>query len=75
MATPQAVRKGLGKVYCKVDASYAPVEIGDLLTTSHTLGHAMKADDPLEAFGPVISKSLQPLAEGRGLIPIQVALQ
>src|SRR5205814_1286420 len=35
----------LGKVYCKVDAGYAPVEVGDLLTTSPTRGHAMKATD------------------------------
>lgn len=65
----------LGKVYCKVDASYAPVKVGDLLTTSPTPGHAMKAGDPLKAFGAVIGKSLRPLAEGRGLIPILVALQ
>jgi hypothetical protein len=36
----------LGKVYCKVDARYAPVEIGDSLTSSPTPGHAMKAEDP-----------------------------
>jgi hypothetical protein len=35
----------VGKVYCKVDASYAPIESGDLLTTSPTCGHAMKAVD------------------------------
>ena len=33
----------VGKVYCKVNAQYAPVEVGDLLTTSPTLGHAMRA--------------------------------
>jgi hypothetical protein len=65
----------VGKVYCKVDAQYAPIEVGDLLTTSTTLGHAMKADDPLRAFGAVIGKALHPLKEGTGLIPIIVALQ
>ena len=65
----------LGKVYCKVDASYAPIEVGDLLTTSPTPGHAMKADDPLKAFGAVIGKALRPLAQGQGLIPILIALQ
>ncbi len=64
-----------GKVYCKVDAGYSPVETGDLLTTSPTAGHAMRADDPLMAFGAVIGKALRPLREGRGLIPILVALQ
>lgn len=65
----------LGKVYCKVDASYAPIAIGDLLTTAPTPGHAMKASDPLQAFGAIIGKALRPLAEGQGLIPILVALQ
>lgn len=65
----------LGKVYCKVDASHASIEVGDLLTTSDTVGHAMKAADPLKAFGAVIGKALRPLREGQGLIPILIALQ
>lgn len=65
----------MGKVYCKVDAQYAPIEVGDLLTTSPTPGHAMKATDPLKAFGTIIGKALRPLAAGKGLIPILVALQ
>ncbi len=65
----------LGKVYCKVDASYAAIEVGDLLTTSPTPGHAMKADDPAQAFGAVIGKALRPLKEGQGLIPVLIALQ
>lgn len=65
----------LGKVFCKVDASHAPVKVGDLLTTSDVLGHAMKAADPARAFGAVIGKALRPLKEGQGLIPILVALQ
>lgn len=64
-----------GKVYCKVDAQYSPIEVGDLLTTSDTPGHAMKADDPTKAFGAVIGKALYPLADGQGLIPILIALQ
>jgi hypothetical protein len=65
----------LGKVYCKVDARYAPVGLGDLLTTSCTPGHAMKAVDSSKAFGAVIGKALRPLEAGQGLIPILVALQ
>ena len=65
----------LGKVYCKADAQYSPIEIGDLLTSSATPGHAMKADNPLRAFGSVIGKALAPLPEGQGLIPILIALQ
>jgi hypothetical protein len=64
-----------GRVACKVDARYAAIEIGDLLTTSPTTGHAMRADDPLRAFGAVIGKALARLDAGQGLIPILVALQ
>lgn len=65
----------LGKVYCQVDADYAPVDVGDLLTTSSTRGHAMRADNPTLAFGAVIGKALEALPNGRGLVPILVALQ
>jgi hypothetical protein len=64
-----------GKVCCKVDAQYGPVEIGDLLTTSPTPGHAMKAADPLKSFGSVIGKALGPLEGGQGLVPVLVSLQ
>jgi hypothetical protein len=65
----------LGKVFCKVDATYGAIEVGDLLTTSDSAGHAMKTDDPFKAFGSVIGKALRPLKEGRGLIPVLIALQ
>jgi hypothetical protein len=65
----------VGKVYCKVDAQYGPIAVGDLLTTSPTPGHAMLATDPLKAFGAVIGKALRPLPYGQGLVPILVALQ
>jgi len=65
----------MGKVYCKVDASYAPIRIGDLLTTSPTTGHAMTAFDSAKAFGTVIGKAIQALRAGQGLIPVLVALQ
>jgi hypothetical protein len=65
----------LGKVYCKADATYGPIEIGDMLTTSPTLGHAMKAADPYKAFGAVIGKALRSLQSGQELIPILIALQ
>jgi hypothetical protein len=65
----------LGKVFCKVDARYGSIAVGDMLTTSNTPGHAMKANDPFKAFGSVIGKALRPLREGQGLIPILIALQ
>jgi hypothetical protein len=65
----------VGKVYSKVDARCSPVEVGDLLTTSGTPRHAMKAVDPWKAFGAVIGKALRSLRDGQGLIPVLVALQ
>jgi len=65
----------VGKVYCKVDADFAPISVGDLLTTSGRPGFAMKADDPTKAFGAVIGKALKALAVGQGILPILVALQ
>lgn len=65
----------LGKVFCKVDAAYGPINIGDLLTTSPTPGHAMKVTDTAQGFGSVIGKALQACHQGNGLVPILVALQ
>ena len=65
----------LGRVYCKADARYGPITVGDLLTTSPTPGHAMKADDRERAFGSVFGKALRGLAAGQGLIPVLIALQ
>jgi hypothetical protein len=65
----------VGKVVCKVDADPAPIEVGDMLTTADTPGHAMKATDRDRAFGAVIGKALEPHPEGTGEIPILVALQ
>jgi hypothetical protein len=65
----------VGKVVCNVDARHSPIEVGDLLTTSSTPGHAMKANDALRAFGAVLGKALRPLEQGQGIVPILVALQ
>ncbi|MCK4458560.1 MAG: hypothetical protein KAU52_02415 [Methanosarcinales archaeon] len=70
-----------GRVPCKVDASYAPIMPGDLLTTSDTPGHAMKAH-PVEIGGieiyrpgTTIGKALEPLDSGTGVIEVLVTLQ
>jgi len=64
----------VGKVFCKVDGQYAPIAVGDLLTSSPTPGHAMKATDPRRAFGAIIGKALRPCGDSSGLIPILIAL-
>lgn len=61
--------------FCKVDADIAPIEIGDLLTTSPTKGHAQKVTDPAKAVGAVIGKALAPLKKGRGKISVMVFMQ
>jgi hypothetical protein len=65
----------VGKVYCNVDATCGAIEVGDLLTTSPTPGHAMKASDPSRSFGAVIGKALRPLTSGKELVPILIGLQ
>lgn len=65
----------VGKVCCMADATFGAIEVGDMLTTSSTIGHAMKAADPTRAYGAVIGKALGRLSEGTGLIPILVTLQ
>jgi len=65
----------MGKVFCKVDAHFGTISVGDLLTTSPTPGHAMAVGEPLRALGTIIGKALRPLSSGRGLIPILVTLR
>ncbi len=65
----------LGKVYCKVDADYGAIAMGDPLTTSQTPGHAMRAGDATKSFGAVLGKALRSLGAGRGIIPVLVTLQ
>ena len=64
-----------GRVWCLVDASYGPIQPGDLLTTSNTPGHAMKATDRERAYGAVIGKAMTSLESGKGLVLVLVNLQ
>jgi hypothetical protein len=64
----------LGIVPCKVSAENGPVQRGDLLVSSATPGHAMRAGaNPLP--GAVLGKALQPLSNGTGIILVLVTLQ
>jgi hypothetical protein len=60
---------------CKVDADIAPIQVGDLLTTSPTKGHAQKVVDPSKAVGAILGKALGSLKKGKGKIPVLVMLQ
>jgi hypothetical protein len=65
----------IGRVFCRADASFGAIELGDLLTTSSNPGHAMKASDGTRAFGAVIGKAMGTLPAGQGLVPVLVSLQ
>lgn len=64
-----------GRVYVHCDASSAPIQPGDLLTTSDRPGHAMKASDRERAHGAVIGKAMTSLDTGRGLVLVLVQPQ
>lgn len=64
-----------GKVMCNVDASFGPIEVGTLLTTSPRAGYAMAVSDRERAFGAVIGKAMVAMSAGSGRIPVLVALQ
>lgn len=64
-----------GRVYVRVDAAQGAIEPGDLLTTSATPGHAMKATDAARAQGAVIGKAMTGLKDGKGLVLVLVTLQ
>jgi hypothetical protein len=61
--------------HCKVDADIAPIQVGDLLTTSPTKGHAQKVLDSSQAIGAIVGKALGALEKGQGKIPVLVMLQ
>jgi hypothetical protein len=65
----------VGRVLCKVDATKYPIRAGDLLTTSETPGHAMKALSARRAAGAVIGKALEDLDKGTGVIQVLVTLR
>ena len=72
MTAPVAL---VGRVACFVEADSEPVRHGDLLTTSAIPGHARRASDAARSIGAILGKSLGALPEGRGLLPVLVALQ
>jgi hypothetical protein len=64
-----------GRVYVLADATIVPIKPGDLLTTSGTLGQAMKATEPARAQGAVLGKAMSSLQEGTGFVLVLVTLQ
>ena len=70
-----------GRVRVKVDASRAPIHIGDLLVTSDIPGLAMKSEPimigvrQMHSPGTLIGKALEPLEKGSGTILVLLSLQ
>jgi hypothetical protein len=64
-----------GRVYCLVDADRNGLRPGDLITTSDTPGHGMKAADPTRSHGAIIGKAMTALDQGKGLVLVLVSLQ
>ncbi len=65
-----------GRVYVWADASSGPIEPGDMLTTSATPGHAMRADDKKDfPRGCIIGKAMGRLEKGKGLVLVLVQPQ
>jgi hypothetical protein len=68
-----------GRVPCRVSDENGPIERGDLLTSSSTPGHAMRAEpilvDGQRVFkaGTIVGKALIAHARGRGVIDIFVS--
>ncbi len=70
-----------GRVKVKVDATRAPIQIGDLLVTSGRAGLAMKSEPLMisgrefHSPGTLIGKALEPLDKGTGEILVLLSLQ
>jgi hypothetical protein len=70
-----------GRVKVKVDATRAPIHVGDLLVTSDVEGVAMKSQPldlggtPIHRPGTLIGKALEPLEKGAGEILVLLSLQ
>jgi hypothetical protein len=64
-----------GRVPVKATAKYGAIAVGDLLVSSPIPGYAMKCPEKSQCIGAVIGKALEPLAEGVGVIEVQVMLR
>ena len=69
---PMAV---VGIVPVKVSAENGAIQVGDLLVSSGTAGHAMKGTARSKMLGAVIGKALEPLQKGKGVVQVLVTLQ
>ena len=64
-----------GRVRIKADARFGAIRIGDLLASSPTPGHAMRADGDRVRPGTVLGKALESLPSGQGDVLALLTLQ
>ena len=62
-------------MYALADATAGAIKPGDLLTTSGTPGHVMRASDSDRRSGAVLGKAMTGLKDGKGLVLVLVSLQ
>ena len=65
----------VGRVPTKVSAENGPIQVGDLLVSSSTLGYAMKGTDHSKMLGAIVGKAMGSLDSGKGVIEVLVTLQ
>lgn len=64
-----------GRVYVKVTDENGPIAVGDMICSSSTYGHGMKATDAQKSFGTIVGKAMQAHNSGTAEILILVNLQ
>jgi hypothetical protein len=62
----------VGQVWCYADADFGSIIPGDLLTTSSTPGHAMKATEIERSHFAILGQALTGLRAGRGFVQMLV---
>jgi len=71
----------VGRVKVRVDATKAPIAVGDLLVTGDIAGTAMKSEPvsvsgfEMHRPGTILGKALEPLVSGKGEILVLLSLQ
>ena len=71
----------VGRVRVRVDATRAPIRVGDLLVTSEREGYAMRSEPvsfggvSMHRPGTLLGRALEPLASGTGEILVLLSLQ
>ena len=61
-----------GRVYCRADTSRGEIEPGDLITSSDTPGHCMRARNYKKGRGAILGKALSGIGDGFVLVLVDL---